>query len=326
MGEQYISNLEAEYRCDYLVTKESKAVWNMQIQMSLAILEICKKHDLKIWAISGTMLGAIRHKGFIPWDDDIDFLMFRADYDKLIDIAPKELKEPYRFQCAYTENGYYRGHAQVRYDKTTMILPSEGNLGVNFHQGVFIDIFVADGYPENDQEREELIDVRDCILNYLWSRKYWRKRYMSLSSLIQFYRNKKKLGKKACWDDFTLYSYLESLYKQYSVDECKYNCGLLFGYSSRWVRATEMFDETIWVPFEMVLFPIPAKYDEILKIEYGDYMKLVKGTSCHGSVILDIEKSYSEYLPKLKRNFIQVVYYFVSSTIGEILCKLKLRK
>lgn len=87
-----------------------------------------------------------------------------------------------------------------------------------------------------------------------------------------------------------------------------------------------MFDETIWVPFENVLLPIPARYDEILKKEYGDYMKLVKGTSCHGSVILDSEKSYTEYLPKLKRNFFQVVWYFVSSTIREILYKLNLRK
>lgn len=326
MNEQYISNLEEEYRCGCLVSAEIKQVWNLQIQMSLEILDICKKYDLRIWAISGTMLGAVRHKGFIPWDDDMDFLMFRKDYDKLLDIASKELKEPYHFQCAYTENGYYRGHAQVRYDKTTMVIPSEANFGISFHQGVFIDIFVADGFPENEQEREKLIDARDSILNYLWNRKYWRKKYSSLSNLFQFYRNKKKIGEKANWDDVKLYSYLESLYRAYSVDDHKYCCGLLFGYLPRWVRTTEMFDETIWVPFENVLLPIPARYDEILKKEYGDYMKLVKGTSCHGSVILDSEKSYTEYLPKLKRNFFQVVWYFVSSTIREILYKLNLRK
>ena len=100
----------------------------------------------------------------------------------------------------------------------------------------------------------------------------------------------------------------------------------MFGYLPRWVRTTEMFDETIWVPFENVLLPIPARYDEILKIEYGDYMKFVKGTSCHGSVIIDTEKSYSKYLPELERNIFQVAYYFLRSLVGAIFRKLKLRK
>ena len=321
----FISNMDAEYRCDYLVTAEIKALWNIQIQMSSAILEICKKYDLKIWAISGTMLGAVRHKGFIPWDDDIDFMMFREDYDKLVKIAPRELSKPYSFQCAYTEEGYYRGHAQVRYDNTTMILPSEGVLGFTFHQGIFIDIFVADGLPEDKVEKDNLINTRNIILNYLWCRKYWRKKYLSLSNLIQFYKCKKKLGEMAQWDDVKLYSYLEDLFRAHSVSNCKYSCALLFGYLPRWVRITEMFDETIWVPFENVLFPIPARYDEILKIEYGDYMEFVKGTSYHGHIILNTETSYIKYLPKLKRNFFKMTYYFVRSSIGEIFRKLKLR-
>ena len=318
--------MEEEVRCDYRVTSETKKIWDMQIQMSLAVLDICKKYDLKIWAISGTMLGAVRHKGFIPWDDDIDFLMFRKDYDKFVKVAPKEFSKPYRFQCAYTEEGYYRGHAQVRYDNTAMILPSEGQTGFNFHQGVFIDIFVADGFPETEKERDDLINAKDCILNYLWGRRYWKRKYSSLWELIRFYKCKKELGEKALWDDLKLYSHLEDLFRAYSVDDHKYSCGLMFGYLPRWVRTTEMFDETIWVPFENVLLPIPARYDEILKIEYGDYMKFVKGTSCHGSVIIDTEKSYSKYLPELERNIFQVAYYFLRSLVGAIFRKLKLRK
>lgn len=84
-----------EIRNDYLVPAAMKRAWACQLDLLKELLRVCDKYNLKCWADYGTLLGAVRHKGYIPWDDDIDMVMLREDYDKLVEIADKELKHPY---------------------------------------------------------------------------------------------------------------------------------------------------------------------------------------------------------------------------------------
>ena len=110
-------------------------------------------------------MGTVRHKGYIPWDDDIDMLMFREDYDKLIELADSEFKDPYFLQCAYTEKHYYRGHAQMRYKGTTAIL--KGDIYQPFDQSIFLDIFVYDGTLSPIVDNPECAFMSDSVSTLL---------------------------------------------------------------------------------------------------------------------------------------------------------------
>ena len=96
--------LDEEVRDGYKVSHEMKKVWAVELDLLAEFQRVCKKHNIKYIASGGTMLGAVRHKGFIPWDDDIDLMMLREEYEKLCIVAPSEFKHPYYFQTDRTDN------------------------------------------------------------------------------------------------------------------------------------------------------------------------------------------------------------------------------
>ena len=121
-------------------------------QLQLVELEIldefarlCQAHGLQYYLVGGTLLGAARHQGFIPWDDDIDVAMPRADYDKLADIAASELDPRYFYQCPDTDPHYFLTYAKIRKKGTEVY--EERFQTAKFHRGVFIDIFPLDPCP-----------------------------------------------------------------------------------------------------------------------------------------------------------------------------------
>lgn len=291
--------LHEETRNGYFVSKEMKKLWAVQMELLTKLLEVCEKHNLKIWAEGGTLLGTIREKGYIPWDDDIDMAMLRPDYNKLIAISQEEFKSPFFFQCGYTEINYPRGHAQIRKDGTTAIIASD--VGQKFHQGVFIDIFVYDSIPNNDAEIDLLKNKVEDDLKELQTYCYKPYSIYNIKENFRLLKLKHKVNKIGFKQ---LFANFDKDLSSYDQTNCKnVSCiGFKFDFK-HYLRNIHVFDQTLYMPFEYIMIPVPVGYDNILSTQYGDYMKPVKAPTCHGGfLVLDTEKSYTEYLPKLRRD------------------------
>lgn len=286
-------SLDEEVRNDFHITKERKEIWKIELDLLNKLTEVCNKYNLKFYADAGTLLGAVRHKGFIPWDDDIDVAMLRSDYDKLIEVADKEFKDPYFLQSAYTEKGYARGHAQLRNSHTTAILEGEQKYNYNFNQGIFMDIFVLDAVPDDSKELERekrKIEKLNCIIdNKMKSnvkpssiKGYIKKIFFSFFSLEKAFKKKEKILKSVDLNTTTNIAPL----------------GFIFETKKR-IRNKHLYDETILLDFENTKIPAPKNYDLYLKNRYGkDYMIPKNISTTHGGVVFNAKKSYKKYLNK----------------------------
>ena len=295
--------LQEEIRCDYVITKEMKKVWAVELDLLHELERVCEKHQIKCFASGGTMLGAVRHKGFIPWDDDIDMMMFREDYKKLCQVAETEFQHPYFFQTEYTDYGSLRGHAQLRNSLTTGILVSEADKHYRFNQGIFLDIFPLDAVSDN---REEYLQQRDKIMylreKYLHSARITCRyqetaRFRGLCKKIMHQLSKNILS--SYYDCDKYYWAFETACQEYNGQHTKMVSTLsLRADIEQHFKFRADYEELIRVPFEFTTIQIGKQYDHALKQRYGDYQTFEKGGSLHKGVILDAELPYTEYWNK----------------------------
>lgn len=118
----------------------------VELEILNEFVRICEAHSLQYYLVGGTLLGAVRHKGFIPWDDDIDVAMPREDYDSFAQIAPQELNSQYFYQSSETDPYYFLTYAKIRKNGTEVY--EERFKNAKFHKGIFIDIFPLDFCPK----------------------------------------------------------------------------------------------------------------------------------------------------------------------------------
>lgn len=140
-------SLEEEVRCGFKVSEKRKKIWKTQLDIALEVKRICEKHNIAYFIMWGTLLGAVRHKGYIPWDDDFDIAFLRKDYEKFCKIAREEIKYPFFFQDALSDREFFIGYARIRDSRTTgWIL---WNPSPSYNNGIYIDIFPFDVIPSN---------------------------------------------------------------------------------------------------------------------------------------------------------------------------------
>jgi lipopolysaccharide cholinephosphotransferase len=291
-------NLQPETRDGYFISEKMKKIWNVQINLLQKFLEVCHQHQLRCWVGGGTMLGAVRHHGYIPWDDDIDVMMPRPDYDRLLKIGIHAFSQPYFLQSAYTDTDYFRGHAQLRYSNTAAIRPSESYR--SFHQGIFIDIFVLDGVPDNDKDLQHVIKtihktyhlLKAAHLNILYSGRWG-----------QIGRKIKSHWMIRKWGYQQIFRHTEELLRMTPIEKSNQWAPLSFS-KDKFIFDHHIFRDTLWMNFENIRVPVPIGYDQFLKKQYGEnYMTPIKAPSCHGDIIFDTNHSYSEIRLKVFREF-----------------------
>ena len=287
--------LKPEVRCDYTVSEKMKKVWLIELDLLAELKRVCEKYGLTYFADSGTLIGAVRHKGFIPWDDDIDIVMKRADYTKLLKVAAEEFKKPYFLQCAYSDEHCLRGYARLRNSDSTAIGRSDLYSGTN--HGVFIDIFPLDNIPDDLNERSRWFDKIRKMNSLLRCT-----RYMDLDHKDTVQKRIVKPFKMLTNVFLSAYGY-ERLFRNYEKLCTRYN-GTKTQYISyaaysmgkpRHIWEAGCFDSALVVPYEFTDINIPIGYDSRLRVEYGDYMIIVHQATRHGELICEPDVPYKEY-------------------------------
>lgn len=287
-----------ETRQGYTISHEMKEVWAVTIDIAQHLVDVCQRHGLQCWMDSGTLLGAVRDGGFIPWDDDIDFVMLRKDYDCLVKIAAEEFQSPYFFQTTYSDEDYYCGHAQLRRTDTSAI--NRTQLNKRHCQGIFVDIFVLDGFIENPVlrflHRTTTMLIRKAIHGQLRHPEENTSVGKKIGSLVS-----KAIG---CMVGYRrLFRWYEAMFRMIDADTHERISLLSFRYRShRHVRHRSSYKSMEFIPFEGEMFPAPNNTDDALRCNYGaDYMTPRQAPNDHGEMYFDANTPYTESIELLRR-------------------------
>jgi lipopolysaccharide cholinephosphotransferase len=275
-----------------LSSEDLRKLQLVQLKILKEVHGMCEKHNIQYFLTCGTLIGAVRHKGFIPWDDDIDIGMLREEYDKFCTVCKTELSDDYFLQTIETDPGYGNAFGKFMLKKTLFISKMSGK--AKKKSGIPIDIFPYDCIP-NGKYRQS---IQRKIVNTLRMAYLVKKKYLVMG-------NYPKLKRMLYCSCYRMLSFLPSslirhlLYNtiiKYSYLGKNKNCLVtIFGLSHfKGITEINNLRNLTLVPFEDGTFYIPKEYDTILSKLYGDYMTFPppdKRVSKHELIALDFNCS-----------------------------------
>lgn len=246
----------------------------VQLEILLEFDRICKEHNLKYQLFAGTLLGAIRHKGFIPWDDDIDVIMKRDEYDKFINICKSNPNDKYFLQNYETDPNFFRQFSRLRKNNTLCL--QKAYKDINMHHGIFIDIFPLDNVKTNSIAEK----LRYKLLYFLMKVNFIRNRSISKKSHLVIKRVIARIVRSTniILNNTSFNKLKTKVMKIYNNKHTGYLNHMTNGTTTarfhKYLISFDDYTKTIERDFEGYKFPIPENYDKILTNIFGDYMKL----------------------------------------------------
>ena len=296
-----------EVRDGFYISGIIKRFWAYELTILSEIDRICKKYNIPYYADGGTLLGAVRDGQFIAWDDDIDIMMLRKDYNRFVQIAQKELPEELSFNSLEVNKDCEELAASVG----KQVVGFGAELLRKYHEYPYagsVDIFIVDEL-ENDSELEEhrslvlkrILFLIDAIEKHGKS-KAVLKEINEIEKILKIQFNRRTALKPQ------LRRVMDKIFQEFNGrrgDQLAIMQFCAFLGNCKYPRSA--FDKTRWIPFCGMQLPIPEDYDAVLRAEYGDYHKKVKGAGGHGYPCL---KKYEKKLKDLMKGAWDPDYHF----------------
>ena len=252
----------------------NRKVQQLSVSLLKKFIAICEEHNLRYFFTGGSLIGVLRHEGFIPWDDDIDLGMPRKDYEKLLQILEQEMPEGYGICNRYTNKNWHFNMSQF-FDKEseiTIYLAEQPRKAY-----VWLDVFPLDGLP-----------MRKCW-RWIWVKYILAHRYLvqiaNISTQVDAHRSRPlkerivlgickavPIGKVLNTDK--ILGHMEYVLKKYDFDDAEYAGNMLGRYREREVVPKKYFGTPVKAVFEGIEVNIPEMSHELQTALYGDYMKM----------------------------------------------------
>lgn len=270
------------------IQDQIQQVWAAEQEILDVIQDVCTRYGLRFTLAYGTLLGAVRHGGFIPWDDDIDLMMPREDYEKLIAIWNSAAPKGYILQNVYTDPDYTNTFTKIRKDHTTF-LQDEAERTKRYHKGIFVDIFPGDRVAPGRVSR--FLQYAACAVNLLYTRGY-TSGSSGLVGIVErcLIRLPKKLHPKLRnWADHFIRRWNHRTDMPYFFP-CTIAC-------TRHYYDASLFDNLTAISYCGKHYCCVADADAVLRAEYGDYMQLPPEEERiwkHHPILIDFEHNYEE--------------------------------
>lgn len=270
-----------------------KCLHELTLKMAETFVNFCRDNNLTCYLCGGGCIGTIRHKGWIPWDDDLDFFMPREDYEQAILLWKTQMAKS-RYKMELSDSHHIDGNLffVIRDSMTTYIKPYQQNMDIT--QGIVLDVLPLDGYPNGKFERK--MQCFWALVYSLYCAQIVPSNHGPLIKLMgQILLNIVPSVKMR----YKIYSYAKKKMTQYRISDCNGITELCSGprYMKNWYPK-EAFKEAIFLPFENTKLPVPIGYDVYLKTAFGNYMSLPpkeQQVASHEVIYMDLNTPYIKY-------------------------------